>query len=244
MIPLYDDVPTRRTPVLTIILIVINVVAYLLQLAVGLDQSVVQFGLIPAELLQNANEVWTAPGGEVHNLDPAWITILTSMFMHGGLAHIGGNMLFLWVFGNNIEDDLGSGRFIFFYLLCGGIAAMAQSLLNPSSPVPMVGASGAVAGVLGAYLVLHPRARIMCLIMWFFIMVRPLPAKLVLVLWFVLQVFEGMGTLGRSIAHEGGVAYAAHIGGFIAGFVLIRILGGRPDPPPLPRYRPPPDFMR
>jgi membrane associated rhomboid family serine protease len=156
-----------------------------------------------------------------------WGSILFSMFLHGGWLHIAGNMLFLWVFGNNIEDRLGRVKFLAFYLIAGGAATYAQSVLTPSSATPLVGASGAIAGVLGAYLLLYPHARITTLVIFFFITVWELPAVVVLGLWFLLQVFQQVG----SVAGEaGGVAYMAHIGGFVAGMILLLIFRPRPQP--------------
>jgi membrane associated rhomboid family serine protease len=149
-----------------------------------------------------------------------WLSIITSMFMHGGFLHIAGNMLFLWVFGNNIEDRLGRLRFILFYLLAGAAATYAQAAVNPSSVIPLIGASGAVAGVLGAYLVLYPRARVTTLVIFFFITAVEVPAVLLLGAWFVLQLFQGVGSVAGD---AGGVAYFAHIGGFIAGVLLLGI---------------------
>ena len=157
-----------------------------------------------------------------------WLAIITSMFLHGGLLHIGGNMLFLWVFGNNIEDRLGRGKFLAFYLLAGIIATYAQAAINPGSTVPLIGASGAVAGVLGAYLLLYPRARVTTLVIFFFITAIELPAVIVLGLWFVLQVFQGVGSVAGDV---GGVAYFAHIGGFLAGMAMLAVLRPRPQPP-------------
>jgi len=154
-------------------------------------------------------------------LQPAWLTIFSSMFMHGGLVHLGSNMLYLWVFGNNIEEALGHLRFLVFYLFCGLLAAAAQILMSIHSPVPMIGASGAIAGVLGAYYLKYPHARVQCLVfLLFFITVAALPAGLVLLLWFLLQVLQSVGQLGG--VGQGGVAVFAHIGGFLAGWALVR----------------------
>ncbi len=163
-----------------------------------------------------------------------WLAIITSMFLHGGLLHIGGNMLFLWVFGNNIEDRLGRWKFLIFYLLAGIIATYAQSLINTGSTVPLIGASGAVAGVLGAYLLLYPHARVTTLVIFFFITAIELPAIVVLGLWFVLQLFQGVGSVTGQV---GGVAYFAHVGGFVAGMVMLYLFRPRPQPPPVTFYR-------
>jgi membrane associated rhomboid family serine protease len=242
LIPLHDDNPTRSTPVVTITLIVLNVVMFLFQLVVGLDVSAVWLGLIPAELTQNANRMYGGgdlglpPGAGVANLEPAWATIFTSMFMHGSWLHIIGNMWYLWIFGNNVEDALGKVRFILFYLVCGIGAAMAQVWISSSSPIPMVGASGALAGVLGAYLVLFAGSKVLCLITTFVITTMELPASIVLGFWFVLQVINQLISLGPRTA-GGGVAHAAHIGGFVVGWVLIRFFAT--DHPPRRREHQP-----
>ncbi|MCC2669455.1 MAG: rhomboid family protein [Armatimonadetes bacterium] len=244
MIPLHDENPTRTTPVLTIILIVINLLVFFGQQSMGLDASALIFGLIPAELVHNANNAYP-PGAlgyegsvTLYNFNPAWLTVFTSMFLHGSWMHVIGNMWFLWIFGNNVEDQLGKGRFLLFYLLAGVAAAGLQIAIGPGSEIPMVGASGAVAGVLGAYAVIFPGSRVLCLIplgwIWF---TRDLPAWLVLGFWFVLEFLRGTLSLGAHVT--GGVAYAAHVGGFIFGLVIGKILGGasfrggrRPEPRP------------
>jgi membrane associated rhomboid family serine protease len=232
--PLHDDNPTRSTPVVTFALIAINVAVFLWQMfVVGLDQSAWAFGLIPVELTQNPDFIFAGrgvglpPGVEVQNLNPPLMTIFTSMFMHGSWLHIIGNMWYLWIFGNNIEDALGKTKFILFYLVCGVAAAMAQVVLDPSSRIPMVGASGALAGVLGAYLVLFSGSRVLCLITAFIITTIELPASIVLGFWFVLQVINGVIALGPRTP-GGGVAFAAHVGGFVAGWLLIRVMGAHP----------------
>ncbi|MDX1593991.1 MAG: rhomboid family intramembrane serine protease [Gammaproteobacteria bacterium] len=215
MIPLHDDVPAERAPVLTVGLMAACVAVFLWQ--AGLDdeaalRAVYSFGLIPAVLFDQI---------ALHDslaVIPPGATIFTSMFLHGGWGHLLGNMLYLWIFGNNVEDRLGHGRFLLFYLACGVAAALAQALPDPDSQVPMVGASGAISGVLGAYLLLYPRARVLVLIPIGFILhtVR-LPAMVVLGLWFVLQLVSQ----AFSAPGEGGVAFLAHIGGFVAGMVLL-----------------------
>ncbi|MFN3649539.1 MAG: rhomboid family intramembrane serine protease [Armatimonadota bacterium] len=230
MLPLHDDNPTRSTPVVTIALILINVLVFLYQLSIGLETSVIRFGLIPAELLQGADNAYGGrqlglpPGEVVQNLNPAPITLLTSMFMHGGWMHIIGNMWFLWIFGNNVEDSMGKVKYVLFYLFAGAVAAAAQIATGPGDTIPMVGASGAIGGVLGAYLVLFPGSRVIALIplgfIWF---TRALPAWIVLGFWFVLEFIRGATALGGQNA--GGVAYAAHVGGFVTGVVLGRLLG-------------------
>jgi rhomboid family protein len=168
-----------------------------------------------------------------------WLTILTSMFMHGGILHLAGNMLFLWVFGNNIEDSMGRPRFIAFYLLSGLVAIYAQSLVDPSSTVPTIGASGAVAGVLGGYALLHPRARVLTLIfIIFFVTLIEIPAMILLGIWFVLQFVPAIGqTAVTDLAGGSGVAYLAHVGGFIFGLLAIRLFANRYRPTPEP-YEP------
>lgn len=215
MIPIRDDNPTERPAYVTVALIVICAVAFLWQQShppeaqQGIAYSL---GLVPAVLL----------GGE--NLPPQLavlppeLTIFTSMFLHGGWLHLIGNMLYLWIFGNNVEDAMGRGRFIVFYLLCGVAAAMAQALPNPDSVIPMIGASGAVAGVLGAYLLLHPQARVTVVIpLGFLLYPVQWPAVFVLGIWFFIQIGSSLMATGE----EGGVAWFAHVGGFIAGMALI-----------------------
>jgi len=223
--PLKDDNPSNSAPVVTVALIVLNALVYLYQfsLQVGgpeglqaFEGFIRDFGLVPCRLT-GACQV----GPE---LPSPVFTIFTSMFMHGGLFHIGGNMLYLWIFGNNIEDTLGHGRYLLFYLLSGVAAALAQTAIGPSSTVPMVGASGAVSGVLGAYLVLFPHARVTTLIiLGFFFRLVQVPAVVVLGFWIVLQVLNGLGSFGSS----GGVAFFAHIGGFLAGMGLLYVLRPR-----------------
>ncbi len=214
-LPLYDDNPTRRRPVVTIGLIIACVAVFAWQVTLpgreG-DIAIFSFGVIPAVLFG----IEELPPGVAQV--PAWTTIVTSMFMHGGFLHLGGNMLFLWIFGNNVEDSMGRGRFLLFYLLCGTAAALAQSLPDPTSTIPMVGASGAIGGVLGAYILLHPRANVRCLV-WIIIFatIINVPAVIVLGFWFAGQVLSGVATPTSS----GGVAFWAHVGGFVAGMVLI-----------------------
>ncbi|HYB95594.1 MAG TPA: rhomboid family intramembrane serine protease [Vicinamibacterales bacterium] len=205
MIPLRDVIPSRTTPGVTIALIVFNVVVYLFGLTLserGREAMIMTFGLVPAYF--------------------SLVTVLTSMFVHGGLAHLAGNMLFLWIFGDNVEDRMGHGRFLVFYLVCGFAAAIAQTTLNPDSVVPMVGASGAIAGVMGAYLILYPRSRVLMLFP-FPVFLFELPAVVFLVMWFVVQFLNGVNQLPvfERNAISGGVAFWAHVMGFVAGLVLI-----------------------
>jgi membrane associated rhomboid family serine protease len=213
MFPVGDDNSTRRSvPIVTYLLILINVLVFLVEL-VGGDSFVYTWSFTPYYFLAN-------PGVE-------WITIFTSMFLHAGWLHIIGNMLFLWIFGDNVEDRMGHFRFLIFYLLCGVVASLAQLLATSSAnlSVPTLGASGAIAGVLASYLILFPRQRVRVIV---FAWVIPLPALVVIGLWFLLQVFSQMG--GAS----DGVAYMAHIGGFIAGLVLTIVFRKKASPPRLP----------
>lgn len=215
MIPLRDNIRTRRFPVITVALIAANVAVFLYQYLLvpeSAQRIVFLYGLIPRELTSG---VMLVP----HPF-PVGVTLFTSMFVHGGLFHVAGNMLYLWIFGNNVEDAMGGVRFILFYLLGGLGAAFSQVLAGPSSPVPMVGASGAVSGVLGAYLLLYPHARVLTLITlgWFWRLVE-IPALIVLGFWIVVQVLNGLWTFSFQ---GGGVAWFAHIGGFVAGALLIR----------------------
>ena len=225
MFPLKDDNPSNSAPVVTVALIVLNALFFVYQISLeagGADGAragqafIEEFGLVPCRL--------TGACRVGPELPSPILTIFTSMFMHGGLFHIGGNMLYLWIFGNNVEDTLGHGRYLLFYLLSGVAAALAQTAVGPSSVVPMVGASGAVSGVLGAYLLLFPHAHVTTLIiLGFFFRLVQIPAMVVLGFWIVLQVLNGLGSFGSS----GGVAFFAHIGGFLAGMGLLYALKPR-----------------
>jgi len=227
MIPIRDDNPTYDTPYATYVIIALNVLAWVFVQGLGspraLAQSICTLGLIPGELLHTVpigtqvpvapNTVCVLGGGS------AWHTPLTSMFMHGGWLHIIGNMWFLWIFGNNVEDVMGTARFAFFYILCGLAAASVQVLADPTSAVPMVGASGAIGGVMGAYIVLFPRVHVhMLIFLGFFVTVVAVPAVFMLGYWILVQLISGVGSLGGS---GGGVAFWAHVGGFAAGALLI-----------------------
>jgi membrane associated rhomboid family serine protease len=222
LIPLKDDIPTRRTPVITIALIVINVLVYFVLEKGGLglgdagNARALDYGAIPKEITDPGFEV--GPPGQ----PPFWVTIYTSMFLHGSLLHLAGNMLFLWIFGNNIEDSMNRLVFVLFYIL-GGLAALGlQVATDPGSTIPTVGASGAIAGVLGAYARLYPRARVVTLVFIVIIFtVVTLPALLVLGLWFLLQLVPAFSQPVSGAG--GGVAYFAHIGGFIFGLVAIKL---------------------
>jgi membrane associated rhomboid family serine protease len=237
MIPLKDDIPARSVPVVTVGLILLNVVAFLYQVSLGLDPRgpgagaaealVREFGVLPCRLSGSC------PAGlvRVDDFPHPWVTVLTSMFLHGGLFHIGGNMLYLWIFGNNVEDTLGHGRFLLFYVGAGAAAAAGQTLASPGSAIPMIGASGAVSGVLGAYLLLFPYATILTLVTFgFFVRFVRVPALIVLGLWILVQLVNGYITFSaRSPGRPetGGVAWFAHIGGFLAGMLLLFLLKPR-----------------
>jgi len=243
--PLKDDIPTRRFPVLTVAIIAINIVMFFgFQGAfTGSDEKfndrVVEYGAIPYEISHPGDECEEAGGKllcegqdggteDAGEQAPTWLTLLTSMFMHGGLLHLGGNMLFLWIFGNNIEDSMGRPRFVVFYLLGGLAALLAQTLIEPNAAVPTIGASGAVAAVLGAYALLYPRARVVTLIfIIIFFTILELPALLVLGAWFLLQALNGAGSLAQPVGEGGGVAYFAHIGGFVFGLIMIKLFANR-----------------
>jgi membrane associated rhomboid family serine protease len=224
-IPISDENPAVRRPVVTYALIALNALAWLFELARGVPESTFLYGAIPSFVLHGTSGGVLDIGrgaAELHQGVPWPLTVLTSMFMHGGWLHILGNMWFLWIFGDNVEDAMGSVKYFFFYLLCGLIAAMSQVLSSPASQLPMVGASGAIAGVLGAYLMLYPHARVRCLWILFIIITTVyVPAWLILGLWFVSQFF---------VPGEG-VAWMAHVGGFVAGFLLVRLFVWRRPPP-------------
>ena len=234
MIPLRDANPTRRLPVVTIGLIAACVAVFVYELSVqatagdiGLARLFRDYGLVPAALTSQL------AGGPGDGLVRAIFTVFSSMFLHGDLLHIGFNMLYLWIFGNNIEDRLGRPAFLAFYLAGGVLAAGAQVAIDPGSTVPVIGASGAIAAVLGAYLVLYPRARVQSLVfLGFFYQLLEVPAVIILGIWFVIQVVSGVASLDPSSA-SGGIALFAHIGGFLGGVavgLLVRGIGpsGRP----------------
>jgi membrane associated rhomboid family serine protease len=208
MFPIGDDNSARRSvPVVTYALILLNVLMFLFELTAG-EQFIVQWSVVPRRLLSN-------PASD-------FPTLFTSMFMHAGWLHLGGNMLYLWIFGDNVEDSLGHLRFLVFYIICGLAADFAQILVGPGSNIPNLGASGAIAGVLAAYLVLFPRGQVRVIMGYGVI---PMPALVVIGLWIVLQLVSGIGSI-TTTAETGGVAYMAHIGGFAAGLVLAFILRG------------------
>lgn len=217
MIPIKDDNPTGTYPYVTVGLIVLNILVFIYELSLGpyFEPFLKRYGAIPLFVL-----TMEAPPGY-----PApYITIVTSMFLHGGFFHVGGNMLYLWIFGNNIEDSMGRFRFILFYLISGIVAVYTFSIVSPQSTTPMVGASGAVSGVLGAYLILFPRAKVLTLIPFgFYMQLVKVPAVFVLGFWIVVQLINGMVSRGVG----GGVAWFAHIGGFLAGIILIHLFKKR-----------------
>ncbi len=209
MFPLKDTQRSYSRPVVTIGLIAVNVLVFLFEYSLGprtLNALIEYYGLVPDHF--------------------QFSRIFTSMFLHGGWMHVLGNMLFLWVFGNRTEDLLGHGKYLLFYLLCGTVAALGQVIASPYSTVPMVGASGAIAGVMGAYLIKFPRARILTLvfIVVFFTTIE-IPAPILLAYWFVIQLFSGIGSIARTHLSEGGTAYFAHIAGFVSGMVLVKVMG-------------------
>jgi membrane associated rhomboid family serine protease len=213
MIPLRDTQPSRTTPIVTVGIIVVNVLVFLYQVSLdrfSVNHLIAEYGVIPDRL---------------HAL-----SLVTSMFLHGGWMHVIGNMWFLWIYGDNVEDVLGHVRYLLFYLLAGVAAGLLQVALSWDSRVPMIGASGAIAGVMGAYLVKFPRARVLTLIPVFvFFTTVEVPAVFILLYWFVIQFFSGVGLIGYSHLSQGGVAWFAHVGGFVAGMVLILLMGAR-DP--------------
>ncbi len=251
MFPYRDENPTEKPAIITVAIIAANALVFIFLQGAGaqgpLARSVCELGLIPGEILRSVKPgsgVALAPGVVcMVEAAPKYWTILTSMFTHGGWFHLIGNMLFLWVFGNNIEDATGHGKFLIFYLLCGVAAAATQTLISPHSIVPMVGASGAISGVLGAYLLLYPRVRVHTLIILpIYITTVAIPAWVMLGYWALLQLIGGLGSLTQ--LEQGGVAFFAHVGGFVAGLLLVRlfasedVLRRRPtQPAPYYRYR-------
>lgn len=211
MIPLRDYIPTRRFPIVTVVFIVVNVAVFLFEVFLNLfgllDPFIFTFGVVPYRVTHQFDLI-------------AAVSFISSMFLHGGFMHIAGNMLYLWIFGNNVEDAMGPARFLIFYFVCGILASLAQVMASPDAQIPGIGASGAIAGVLGAYLVLYPHARVATLVpLGIFLHVAELPAVIVLGFWFVLQLFNGVLALG--FPQAGGVAWFAHLGGFVAGLLLV-----------------------
>jgi rhomboid family protein len=209
MFPIRDTQPSYSTPVVTVVLIVINILVFLFEFSLdpySQNALIFTYGLVPDHF--------------------RFTNVLTSMFLHGGWMHVLGNMWFLWIFGDNIEDILGHGKFVLFYLLCGIAAALTQTYLSLDSRVPMVGASGAIAGVMGAYMVKFPRSRIYTLVFYIFITTLDVPAWVMLIYWFGIQFVSGLGSLAAPTA-QGGTAFFAHVGGFLAGIGLIYLMGAR-----------------
>jgi membrane associated rhomboid family serine protease len=253
VIPIRDENPTYSTPVVTIALIALNIVVFFTEpifrsgTAGQIEQAryfechaAIPFEVTHGERVGDALAKGRRFDTQLDNAfavlelrscprKSVWLSVVTSMFLHGSILHIGFNMLFLWVFGNNVEDRLGRLKYILFYLACGAAAAYAQSYVFPNSAQPLIGASGAIAGVLGAYLLMFPRARVTNVV---FILIIPflfeLPAAIVLGVWFLLQIFQGVG----SVTGSGGVAYMAHVGGFLAGMLLLLVFRPRPAPRP------------
>ena len=228
MFPIRDDNPQILTPVATISILALNVFCWFFIQGMGtsnsLASSICSFGLIPAQLMQ-----LVPPGSELNfgsNVcvmtgSGSWLTALTSMFMHGSWMHIIGNLWFLWIFGNNVEDSMGSFRFLLFYLLCGLVAVAFQIIADPTSQIPMVGASGAIGGIMGAYILLYPKVSVHMLVVFgFYVTTFAVPAFLMLGYWFLVQVISGVGSLGNE---GGGVAFWAHVGGFVAGGFFVYI---------------------
>jgi membrane associated rhomboid family serine protease len=211
-IPIKVTQPSYSRPLVTILLIAVNVLVFLHEFSLQLADPY---------SLNNFMALYALRAARFH-----FSNVLTSMFLHASWGHVLGNMLFLWVFGDNVEDILGHGKYFIFYLLCGTVAAMTQVLLDPSSRVPMVGASGAIAGVMGAYLVKFPRSNVVMLFWLLFVFTFDLPAWFMLVYWFALQLFGGVGAI--TVSSQGGTAFFAHVGGFLAGAALVNLLGTRP----------------
>jgi membrane associated rhomboid family serine protease len=216
MIPLRDAIPSQSPPAVTVLLITLNVLAFLYELSLGkaLDVFIMQYGAVPLRFIL---------AGQMEQVSTfeRFLPLFTSMFLHGGWLHLGGNMLYLWIFGDNVEERLGRIRFLLFYLACGLAAALTQIYINPTSKIPMVGASGAVAGVLGGYLLLFPHAHVLALIpILFFFQVVELPAVLFLGFWFLMQFLNGAVSITAANYATGGVAWWAHIGGFVSGMAL------------------------
>ena len=222
MIPIRDTIPSRRTAWVTRALLVINVVAFALELrqGSGLESFVYRYGVVPSHwIISSPSDFLDWPH--------LFLTLLTSQFLHGGFFHLGANMLYLWIFGDNVEDRLGPLRFLCLYLGSGAVAALSHLLLSPAARVPMIGASGAIAGVLGAYLLMFPGAKIVTLVPFgFFLQTVEIPAFLFLGIWFLLQWFEGIRSIGQ-VADVGGVAFWAHVGGFISGIVGVAMMRPR-----------------
>ena len=220
MIPLRDTQPSFSKPLVTGLLIAINILIFLYEFSLdpfSLNHFIMEYGVVPSRF--------------------QYLDLISSMFLHGGWFHLLGNMWFLWIYGDNVEDVLGHHKYLLFYILCGVAAGMVQVLTNPGSRIPTVGASGAIAGVMGAYLIKFPRSKIVTLVpIFIFVTTMEIPAVFMLLYWFVLQIFSGFGSAGTSNVSQGGVAWFAHIGGFLAGMLLIKIMGAQD------RYRNRPEY--
>ncbi len=243
MIPIKDyPGPRRRVPWVTWTLIAINIVVFLYQVSLGPAASAFMFAysVVPIALTHGIPQTslpGVPPNLPFHTPNPVYLTVLTSMFLHAGWLHIGGNMLYLFIFGDNVEDRMGHLPYLIFYLFCGIIASIAQVAAAPDSPIPSLGASGAIAGVLAAYLVLFPMAGVRTIIFIFiFFTIVTLPAIVLIGLWFVLQLFDGVASLSQVQQGMGGVAYLAHVGGFVSGLVITLLLRSRLQPPPTASY--------
>ena len=273
MIPVKDNIPTLRFPVVTVALIVLNLAVFAWQLTQSSDpgsstaphipsvsqrdETTLEYGAIPYRLTHPGEDcavgqvpsemdsthtslqvvcqgtsdyraAQSMPDFSPLDSPPWWVTVFTSMFLHGGILHIAFNMLFLWIFGNNVEDSMGRPRFLLFYLLAGVVAAYTQALLTAGSTVPAIGASGAIAGVLGGYLLLFPRARVLTLVLIIlFVTIIEIPASILLAIWFILQFLPALGQVTTSVAGSEGVAYWAHVGGFLFGLAAIKLFASR-----------------
>jgi membrane associated rhomboid family serine protease len=219
MIPLRDKIPSSSFPIVNTILIAVNILMFLYEVSLGrdLNRFIYEYGLIPASIIYSPDMAFS------YRVYP----FFTSMFLHGGWLHLIGNMLYLYIFGDNVEDRMGHFRYIVFYLISGLVAAFAQVITNIDSTIPMVGASGAISGVLGAYILFFPGSRIVTLVpVFFFIQIVEVPAVLFLLFWFILQFFSGVASLAVT-PKGGGVAFWAHVGGFVAGLFLARFFGKR-----------------
>jgi membrane associated rhomboid family serine protease len=210
MIPLRDVIPSRTVPYITLTIIVLNALAWLFEIS------------LPREMLPVFLRVYGVVPADFHAA-----TLVSSMFLHGGWSHIIGNMWYLWIFGDNVEDRLGHGRFIVFYLLCGMTAAAGQIIVDPLSTLPTIGASGAIAGVMGAYFVLYPHSRVLTLIPWIFLQIIELPATVLLGFWFLMQLFSAGAIAVTASTHGGGVAFAAHVAGFVVGAIGVFVFRKR-----------------
>jgi membrane associated rhomboid family serine protease len=236
MIPLKDYPEPRRTiPWVTWGLIAINIAIFLYQVSLGpaIESFIFAYSVVPAALVRGIPQTDLIQQNlPFHTPNPVYLTLITSMFMHGGWLHLGGNMLYLYIFGDNVEDRMGHFMYLLFYLFCGLVASLAQILVDPNSPVPSLGASGAIAGVLASYLVLFPWAGVRTVIIFVvFVTITTVPAIVLIGVWFVLQFFNGVASLAYTGQGMGGVAYFAHIGGFIAGFVITWLFKPRQPPP-------------